>query len=280
MNSLATAHDQIETSRPLLEQPAPRRGFLRSLLITALGGLAAAAARAKEAVETRRWSASGEVLHQRVSLGEPPFEPLDTMMHFRRADENNGKAITHEVLSLTHEEKGKSSYPWTLYAHLDTHHETGDACVVCARLHKYGPGWSTGLHSEVFAHNRAVSLGANIEMFNDYRGGDPTQVYGVNIQSILSSPVPGDVGLNIHGAGGWKKAIQIDSKGEVAIDVKGDYPTGLDLHGKDLVLDRGGSLILDRAARIRIRCQDGVIEFLKGDRCFARFKTDGAQREL
>lgn len=264
----------------MIAHPAPRRGFIRALLIAALGALSAAAARAKEAVQTRRWSADGEVLRQRVSLGEPPVEPLDTLLHFRRSDANDGRATTHEILSLTHEEKGKNSYPWTLYAHLDTHHETGDACVVCARLHKYGPGWSAGLHSEVFAHNRAVALGANIEMSNDYPGTERTQVYGVNIQSIPASPRPGDVGLNIHGPGGWKQAIHIESKGEVAIDVNGEYPIGLDLHGKDLVLDRGGSVILDRSAGIRIRCREGVIEFLKGDHCFARLNTDGPARDL
>ena len=37
---------------------------------------------------------------------------------------------------------------------------------------KHGPGWSSGLHSEVFNHSRAVAFGVNIEMSNDYSGAE------------------------------------------------------------------------------------------------------------
>ncbi|MEI6913703.1 MAG: hypothetical protein WCL39_01075 [Armatimonadota bacterium] len=242
-----------------------RRSFLRIVIAAALGGISGAAAWAKESVEGRpAIKTEGEILKQRVSLGEPPVEPLDTMMHFRRSDNSTGRAMTHEVLSLSHEELGKNSYPWTIYAHLGTHHETGDACVFCGRLHKYGPGWSTGLHSEVFTHNRGVALGANIEMFNDYKGSEPTQVYGVNIQSIPSSPQPCDIGLHIHGDGKWKKGIEIDSTGDVGIDVKGSFKTGLDLHGQELKLGEGGSILLDEKEQIRLQYRDGALEVLKG----------------
>ncbi len=31
--------------------------------------------------------------------GPSPLEPLDTMIRFERADNNNGRAVTHEILS-------------------------------------------------------------------------------------------------------------------------------------------------------------------------------------
>ena len=71
------------------------------------------------------------------------------------------------MLSLIQEEKSRALYPWTIYASLDTHHEIGDACVLCSRLHKKARVPATGLHSEVFNHARAVAIGANIEMSND-----------------------------------------------------------------------------------------------------------------
>src|ERR1051326_348190 len=133
----------------------------------------------------------GEEVGERVTThmrrGNPPGQALDTMLLFERGDENNGRAITHEVLSLVHQEKGKRSYPWTMYASLETHHEEGDACVVCSRLHKHGPGWSSGVHSEVFNHGRAVALGVNVEISSDYAGEEATMVAGVNVQAVGGS---------------------------------------------------------------------------------------------
>ncbi|MCC6484165.1 MAG: hypothetical protein IT209_04890 [Armatimonadetes bacterium] len=257
-----------------------RRGFLRTALAAAFGGVSGAAAWAREAVEGRSLKTDGEVLKQRVSLGVPPVEPLDTMIHFQRSDDNNGRAMTHEILSLSHEEKGKNSYPWTVYAHLDTHHEQGDACVLCSRLHKYGPGWSAGLHSEVFAHNRAVALGVNVEMFNDYTGSEATRNIGVNVQSISCSPKPCDFGMQIHGDGGFTRAINIDSKGDVAIDVNGSYKTGIDLHGKEIRLGDGGSILLDEKDQVRLRYHNGAIEIWKGDRRAAFLTLSDNDRRL
>lgn len=255
-----------------------RRGFLAAAFAGVVGLGAAAAARGQQAA--RALKTDGEILRERVSQGEPPVEPLDTMIHFRRSDDNNGRAMTHEILSLSHEEKGKSSYPWTIYAHLDTHHEAGDACVLCSRLHKHGPGWSAGLHSEVFAHNRAVALGVNVEMFNDYAGKEATQVIGINVQAIPSTPKPADVGLQIHGDGGFRRAIAIDSHGDTAIDVNGRYRTGLDLHGMPLKLGEGGAIALDGAGEIVMRYRDGAIEFLRGSRRLAHISLEGEDRAL
>ncbi len=255
-----------------------RRRLLWALFAPAAGAWAATTTHAKGMIKSLK--TKGEVLKQEVWQGEPPVEPLDTMIHFRRSDNSEGRAITHEILSLTHEEKGSSSYPWTIYAHLDTHHVTGDACVLCSRLHKYGPGWSTGLHSEVFNHNRAVALGLNVEMSNDYAGKEATAVHGINVQAISSSPQACDVGLNIHGDGGFKRAINIESKGEVAIDINGTYKTGIDLHGKELRLGKDGSIALDERGDVRVRLKDNVIEFIKDGRRAAHIRLDGDDRAL
>src|SRR5205823_260676 len=137
-----------------------RRRWMLGGLVTLVSGWLARSAVADE----------GEVVKTRMRRGNPPAQPLDTMLLFERGDENNGPPTTHQVLSLIHEEKGKRSYPWTTYASLETHHEEGDACVISSRLHKYGPGWSTGVHSEVFNHGRAVAIGTNVEMSSDFAG--------------------------------------------------------------------------------------------------------------
>ncbi|MBA2708226.1 MAG: hypothetical protein H0U59_10535, partial [Gemmatimonadaceae bacterium] len=133
--------------------------------------------------QTRGAEQGDDIVRTHMRKGDPPTQPLDTMLLFERGDENNGRAITHQVLSLVHQEKGKQSFPWTMYASLETHHEQGDGCVVCSRLHKRGAGWSTGLHSEVYNHARAVALGVNVEMTNEFDGTEPTHVIGVNVQA-------------------------------------------------------------------------------------------------
>src|SRR5579871_3200251 len=88
-----------------------RRHFLRRGLFAGLSGLFSAGSRAAEG----------------QGAAPPPVQPLDSMLVFERGDNNNERAMTHEVLSLIHQEKGRRSYPWTLYASLETHHEEGDA---------------------------------------------------------------------------------------------------------------------------------------------------------
>src|ERR1700747_1651781 len=111
---------------------APRRRFLLAGLTSVIGGLFGLRAKAATSAASR----AGEPVTSRMRQGDVPTQPLDTMLCFERGDDNNERAITHEVLSLIHVEKGKNSYPWTLYSSLETHHEMGDACVVCSRLQK------------------------------------------------------------------------------------------------------------------------------------------------
>lgn len=257
-----------------------RRGLLLAALSGGLGLLASLAARAQQAVEAASGlKSSGEVLRTNVSKGEPPVEPLDTMIHFRRSDDNNGRAMTHEILSLSHEEKGKSSYPWTVYAHLGTHHEVGDACVVCSRLHKYGPGWSSGLHSEVFNHNRAVSIGVNVEMGNDYSGKEATQIIGVNVQAV--GPLPADHGIHIHdGNGRFRKAIGIEGACDVAIDVSGRHKIGMDLHGCQLRLGDGGEIALDGKGEVTMRYADGALQLVRSGKTVVRIPLEGPERRV
>lgn len=217
----------------------------------------------------QRLHTSGEFLRTRVRKGNPPVVPLDTMVLFERGDHSTGRAMTHEVLSLVHEEKGPRSYPWTLFASLTTHHEVGDACVVCCRLHKYGPGWSSGLHSEVFNHGRAVALGVNVEMSNDYEGPEPTKVIGVNILAS-KGPQACQYGIHIHDdETHFETGIGLEGSGRTGIDVAGDYDVGLNMHGNSIRLDEGACIVLDGEGKIRIRYRAGRIEFLNGGKCVA-----------
>ncbi|NPV46667.1 MAG: hypothetical protein HPY69_06900 [Armatimonadetes bacterium] len=255
-----------------------RRGFLARLL--GVGGAALLGVRALAQQVLPGWSFRGEPLTTHVRKGEPPVQPLDTMLLFERGDDNNDRAMTHEVLSLIHEEKGRNSYPWTMYASLDTHHEVGDACVVCSRLHKHGPGWSTGLHSEVFNHGRMVALGVNIEMSNDYDGPDPTKVIGLNIQAV-GGPRPMQYGIQVHdGQGRFETGIGLNGAGQVGLDIAGDYETGVHTHDNDIRLNEGACVVLDGEGRIRLRYRSGRIEFLNGDRCFAHLDVDAEDHAL
>ena len=184
--------------------------------------------------------------------GNPPSQPLDTMLLFERGDDSAGAPSTHEVISLIHEEKGKNSYPWTMYASLDTHHEMGDGCVVCSRLHKHGPGWSTGLHSEVFSHARAVAIGVNVEMSCDYVGTEETHVIGMNIQAV-SGPRLMQYGIQIHDnsdAGKphdahFETGIGLSGSGKTGIDLAGKYDIGINTHGNNIRLSEGACIELD-----------------------------------
>jgi hypothetical protein len=246
-------------------------GGLVSLVAGLFGGRRAAAATPK---------AAGEPVTTRMRQGEPPVQPLDTMLLFERGDDNNGKAITHEVLSLVHQEKGKNSYPWTMYASLETHHETGDACVVCSRLHKHGPGWSSGLHSEVFNHHRGVALGVNIEMSNDYTGAEQTMVTGLNIQAVGGS-APMQNGIQIHDGGNhFQTAIHLPGKGAIGVDMPGSFGVGLNLHNNSVRLNEGACVELDAKGQIKLRYRNNRIEFLNGEQCIAHLDVDGADHSL
>ena len=257
-----------------------RRWFLWTGLTAFISGLLGRDAVAQAAKTPPGLQKSGEPLTARMRLGNPPAQPLDTMLLFERGDNNNGRPTTHQVLSLIHQEKGKNSYPWTLYSSLETAHETGDACVVCSRLHKNGAGWSSGLHSEVFNHGRMVALGVNVEMSNDYSGPDPTEVIGVNIQAV-AGPHPMQYGIQIHdGQGHFEKGIGLNGTSERGIDLNGKYDVGLDMHGNPIRLDEGTCVILDGKGQIRVRYQKGRIEFLNGDHCFGHLDVNGVDHAL
>jgi hypothetical protein len=252
-----------------------RRQFLLAGLCSLIAGLFG---RRSSAAATTK--SAGEPVTTRMRQGEPPTQPLDTMLLFERGDDNNGKAITHEVLSLVHQEKGKHSYPWTMYASLETHHETGDACVVCSRLHKHGPGWSSGLHSEVFNHNRGVALGVNIEMSNDYAGTDQIVVTGLNIQAV-GGAAPMQHGIQIHDGGNhFQTAIHLPGKGATGVDLPGAFQVGLNLHSNNIRLNEGACVELDGKGQIRLRYKNNRIEFLNGDRCFAHLDVSGTDHAL
>ena len=251
----------------------------RHFLLTGFSSLIAGLFGSRHATAAPTKSA-GEPVTTRMRQGEPPTQPLDTMLLFERGDDNNGPAITHEVLSLIHQEKGKHSYPWTMYASLETHHETGDACVVCSRLHKHGPGWSSGVHSEVFNHSRGVALGANIEMSNDYSGVEGTLAIGLNIQAVGGS-APMQHGIQIHDGGNhFQTAIHLPGKGATGIDLPGAFQVGLNLHNNNIRLSEGACVELDAKGQIRLRYRNNRIEFLNGERCFAHLDVNGEDHAI
>ncbi len=260
-----------------------RRGFIIAGLAALVGSLlgkktAAAAEEAKPEPE-RTMVAKGETLTRHMMKGRPPVEPLDTMILWERSDNNTERAMTHEILSLIHEEKGNKSYPWTIYAHLTTSHVEGDACVMCSRLTKKEPGWSSGLHSEVFAHARGVALGVNVEMSNHYTGTEPTQIYGINVLAAHGGPC--DEGIHIHDANShWKVGIGLDGKGNTGLDVRGKYGVGLNMHSNNIRLDEGSSIELDGEGRVKVRYRAGRIEFLNGDKCVGHILVDAEDHAL
>lgn len=270
----------------LEKKPEPgRRQFLRKGILGVLGGLLSGKAFAQQkASSPGSMQAGGEALTTHMRKGEPPVQPLDTMVLFERGDDNNGPAQTHEVLSLIHQEKGKKSFPWTLYASLETHHVEGDACVVCSRLHKHERGWSSGVHSEVFNHAPAVALGMNIEMNNDYAGEEGTQVIGLNIQAT-KGPRPMQYGIQIHdnheGADAYfEKGIGLNGFGKAGLDVAGKYEVGIDAHKNSIRVAEGTCIELEETGKIRLRYRAGRIEFLNGDKCFGHLDVNGEDHAL
>ena len=272
-----------------------RRNFLRKWLWAAVCSLpfisgifgqhADAAASKPKAPEPETSSSSGltmegETLKTRVSKNRTFIEPLDTMIRFDRCDDNNDRAMTHEILSLLHEEKGKKSFPWTIYARLATHHVEGDACILCARLHKRGAGWSCGLHSEVFNEAPMVGIGVNIEMGNKYTGPDESYLIGANIMACGPQPCRFGIQILDNGSGIFEKGIGVNSKGPVGIDIAGKYDKGLHMHGNDIWVDEGTSIVLDGKGQIRLRYKEGKIEFLNGEKCVGFIKTDGEEHAI
>ncbi|MBN1490787.1 MAG: hypothetical protein JXA69_12790 [Phycisphaerae bacterium] len=258
-----------------------RRGFLRTAFAALLGGLFCHRATAEEPAPSKDASLAmdGALLKTHVFKGRPPVEPLDTMIRFERSDNHTGRAMTHEVLSLIHEEKGTQSFPWTVYAHLSTHHVEGDACVVCSRLHKENAGWSSGLHSEVFNNGRGVGIGVNVEMSNTYTGPTAPMIIGMHIQA--KGPQPCQFGIEMHDGGGhFEKAIGLNGQGRVGLDMAGQYDVGLHTHGNSIRVDEGTCIELDGAGRIRLRYKDGKIEFLNGDRCVGHLDVQGDDHAL
>ena len=137
------------------------------------------------------------------------------------------------------------------------------------------PGLTTGLHSEVFNHQRGVALGVNIEMSNDYSGSEQTVVTGLNIQAVGGS-APMQHGIQIHdGNNHFQTAIHLPGKGAAGIDLPGSFQVGLNLHDNHLRLNEGACIELDGKGQVKLRYNNNRIEFLNGDRCFAHLDVNG-----
>ncbi|MDA8376146.1 MAG: hypothetical protein M0Z50_03535 [Planctomycetia bacterium] len=281
--------------QPNVEPPPPvknnsgrhgRRSFLWGGLLALLGTLRTgqhpvAAAEADHSGPPALVT-EGESLKTVVRQGQVQNVPLDTMVLFERGDNHHGRAETHEVLSLIHEEKGPNSYPWTLYAQLTSHQMVGDAVALCSRLIKKGAGWAAGHHSEVFTHARGVAIGVNVEMHNLCADPRATEVIGMNIQP---SQGLSRYGIQIQGGAGnanqFEKAIGLNGGGAVGVDLAGHFQeVGIHAHDNSIRVNEGASLELDGLGKIRLRYRKGRIEFMNGDHCIGHINTDGADHEL
>ncbi len=290
MNTSQDSQSNVRPPPPMVKNTTPRTGrrnFLWTGLLALLGGLQAG----KQALAATLRSPAhpvpvcdGETLKTTVTQGQPPSVPLDSMIRFERGDNNHGRAETHEVLSLIHEEKGPNSYPWTLYAELISHQIVGDAVVLCSRLVKKGSGWAAGHHSEVFAHANGVAIGVNVEVSNDYTGPGAAEVIGVNIQPT-HGPKPCRYGIQIQeGEGGrvqFEKAIGLNGGGAIGVDMAGHFKeVGIHAHDNPIRLNEGASLELDGVGNVRLRYHKGRIEFMNGDKCIGHINTNGEDHEL
>lgn len=257
-----------------MESEPTRRTFFKAALVPALAAVAATAA----VDDSQAQEALPDALPRRFIVGKPDIPPLDTPILFAREGSHEA-GHTHEVLSLIQEEKGGNAFPWTVYAQLRTHHTGGDAVVFYSRLHKEGPGWSCGFHSEVFARNWGVGIGMNIELGNQYEGTEGFNgVIGIEVQSL--GPKPTLAGLQIEGAGPFENMIRLRGHAATGIDMSGQCGVGINLHGNSLRIDEGGWIELDQDGQVRMRYHEGNIEFFKGEQRIAHIPVDGEDHAL
>ncbi len=256
-----------------------RRRFFGAALVPALAAaVAQLSSRAEAQPAAEPPPAPTDVLPKRFLVGNPEIPPLDSPIVFAREGTSNAGG-TVEVLSLIQEEKGDSSFPWTLYTQLRTRHTAGDACGICTRLYKDGPGWCTGIHSEVFSKNWGVGIGVNIEVSNQYEGAEGfNSILGIEMQSL--GPKPALAGLQIEGKGGYESMVRLRSDAQTGIDVSGKCDVGLNLHASSLRLDEGAFVQLDQAGLIKLRYHEGNIEFFNGDKRIAYLPTNAEDHKL
>jgi hypothetical protein len=255
-------------------EPVSRRGFVKAALLSVFAVVADGAAGLAAAQETP----PEEPLPRRLVIGEPDIPPLDSPVVFAREGAHE-QGMTHEVFSLIQEEKGSNAFPWTVYAQLRTQHTAGDAVVFYSRLYKDGPGWSCGFHSEVFAKNWGVALGANIEMSNQYEGTEGFNgVIGLEMQSL--GPKPARSGIQIEGAGGYEALVRLTADGQTGIDCAGNYGVGVNLGRNPLRLAEGSWIQLDADGQVKLRYNRGNIEFFNGDRRVAHLAMDAQDHAL
>ena len=250
----------------------PRRSFFRSALLPVFAAVVGGGSRLEAQEEPPA------AVTPRFIVGQPEIPPLDSPLVFAREGTNNTGG-TVEVLSLIQEERGDKCFPWTLYAQLRTRHTEGDAVVYYARLHRDGPGWSSGFHSEVFSRNWGVGIGMNIEVANQYEGDEGFNgVIGIEMQSL--GPRRALAGLQIEGVGGFETLVRLRADAQTGIDLAGQCEVGLNLHRSSLRLDAGGWIELDQGGQVRLRYQDGQIEFFRGERRIAYLPVNAEDHEL
>ena len=272
---------QETSSEPSVTRPVDRRTFFRAALVPALAAAVAQMGLTRKAEAqpaTPAPTPAPDLLPKRFLVGSPDIPPLNSPIVFAREGTNTGGTV--EVLSLIQDEKGENVYPWTLYAQLRSKHKGGDACVICTRLYKDGPGWSTGIHSEVFSKNWGVGIGVNIEVSNQYEGKEGFNgVIGLEMQSL--GPKRASSGLQIEGPAGYDTIVRLrGGEAQTGIDLAAKCEVGANLHGNSLRLDEGSFIQLDQTGQVRLRYFKGNIEFFNGDKRVAYLPMNAEDHKL
>ncbi len=269
--------------------PSPaglKRGtFLKNGLLAVFGLVAAARgaafAEAAQAPPKPRPQAHPEgttPVPFRFIEGKPALPPLDTPLLFAR-QQSNPQFCTHQVLALVMEEHNENSFPWVQYNQLTTSHTGGDACGFYSRVYKQGPGWSAGVHSEIFSSNWGVGIGVNIEVSNDYEGQSGFNgIFGAVILSLGKRPAK--AGLLLGGKQRFEHGLLLQAATDTGLDLQGDCNVGLNLHHNRLRLAEGAWLDFDEKGEVRLRYWKGKLEFFKGDKRVAYLPLDKPDHEL
>ena len=259
-----------------------RESFLKNGLLAVFSLVAGAqcvASAADEPVENPQvYPKPEDALPFRFVQGTLDIPPLDTPILWAR-EQLNPQFCTHELLCLVMEEHHENSYPWVQYNQLTTDHTGGDAVVFYSRLHKQGPGWSCGNHSEVFSSNWGVGIGVNIEVSNNYEGEEGFNgIYGSVILG-LGKRKPKS-GILISGEPGFINGIELNAQHDTGIDLDCQADVGINLHDNRLRLNEGAWLDLDAEGNVRMRYFEGNLEFWNGEQRVAHLPMTGEDRAL
>jgi hypothetical protein len=78
----------------------------------------------------------------------------------------------------------------------------------------------------------------------------------------------------------FETAIALNGRGASGVDLPGKFDVGINTHDNPIRLNEGACIELDGKGQIKVRYQNGRIEFLNGDKCFGHLDVNGEDRAL